>query len=376
MLTDEITQNKTYSDVDDKSASEDKIEMLDRFEEAHQGMMGMLFAAYKRQGRNLQAREKSLPVSIIGGFLGSGKTTLINHLLKAPHGLKLVVLVNDFGKINIDAELIASQTDDMITLSNGCACCAVSSDLTNSLIDIAEREELPDAIVLEASGIAEPYGIVQVVLSNPAIKLDGNIVLVDAETLPELAENSLTRRLFNTQISVADLIVLSKIDLLDETQLANAGKWLTENYPDKRVIKAMNGDIPTNVLLGIATKQDFITEVPEHKHHDHHADDFESLSYQIDKPLDRKKLHLFFESMPKAVLRAKGILNLSDEPERKSIYQKVGQRWDFNVTETWGNEKAHTSLVFIGSSGLLNKSELEKKLNECLATGDVNTKNT
>lgn len=120
----------------------------------------------------------------------------------------------------------------------------------------------------------------------------------------------------------------------------------------------------------INTKQDFESADPEHSHHDHHADDFESLSFTINEPLDGKKLLQFLKSLPKAILRAKGILNLSDEPHHRTIYQSVGSRWSFTKAEPWGNEKQHSGLVFIGPAGLLDHSELKTRLNECLATGD------
>ncbi|MBA3508391.1 MAG: GTP-binding protein, partial [Betaproteobacteria bacterium] len=120
-----------------------------------------------------RAAPGSLPLTVIGGFLGAGKTTLLNHLLGAPHGRRLAVLVNDFGPINIDAALIRSRSEDTISLANGCACCSVAGDLTRALIELAQRDEPPDAIVLEASGLADPHGIAQVALANPALRLDG-----------------------------------------------------------------------------------------------------------------------------------------------------------------------------------------------------------
>ena len=220
----------------------------------------------------------TVPLTIIGGFLGSGKTTLLSRLLTSPHGRRLVVLVNDFGAINIDASLVESQTGDMISLKNGCACCAVSADLTNALIEIVERDELPDAIVLEASGIADPHGIASVALSNPSIQLDGTLTLVDAETLQERAEDPLTRRLFRNQIAAADIIVLSKTDLVDASTRDSAVEWLAANHSDKRVIEAVHGDVPVEILLGIESNRDVRADGSDAGDHSY---GFESLSFSV-----------------------------------------------------------------------------------------------
>ncbi|AOS97581.1 putative GTP-binding protein YjiA [Microbulbifer aggregans] len=361
--------NKTQQDEQsEKSVSEDDRDVEDRFNEAHRGIMGLLFAAYQLRGRKLRAAEGSLPLTIIGGFLGSGKTTLLNHLLRSPHGRRLAVLVNDFGRINIDAALVASQTADMIQLTNGCACCAVSADLTNSLIEIAERDDPPDAIVLEASGIADPNGIVQVALSNPAIRLDGSLVVVDAETLQDLAASPLTGRLFRNQISAADLIVLSKVDLADDLQRSSAHHWLTAHYPGKRVIEAVRGDVQTNIVLGIETTRDPKAATTQSTDHVH---DFESLSFTINAPLNRERLQAFFDALPTSVLRAKGVLNLTEAPSHRTIYQRVGQRWSYTEAEPWNDERPHSSLVLIGPAGALDQATLEEKLDACCA--DNNT---
>jgi G3E family GTPase len=358
--------NKPDSKSPNKTSTkaEEIAEMEERAEEARQALFGMIFAALKMRGRKLRAPEGSLPLTIIGGFLGSGKTTLLNHLLVSPHGRRLVVLVNDFGRINIDAALVASQTDDMITLSNGCACCAVSADLTNNLIEIAEREPPPEAIVLEASGIAEPNGIIQTALTNPAIRLDGSLVVVDAETMQEFAEYPLTSRLFHNQIMAADLIVLSKVDLMDESQRAEARQWLPAHYPDKRVIEAVNGDVPAELVLGIDSKRDVQAEASTPTDHVH---DFESVSFTINEPLDGDRLHAFLEALPEALLRAKGVLNLAEEPSQRTIYQRVGKRWSYTPAEPWGDETPHSSLVFIGPPWLLDESTLEAGLYACRA---------
>ena len=363
-MMNQIKRESNSPDAGNGSAFDADKAVEDRFNEAHQGIMGMLFAAYKMRGRELRAAKESLPLTIIGGFLGSGKTTLLNHLLVSPHGRKLVVLVNDFGRVNVDAALVASQTDDMINLTNGCACCAVSADLTNTLIEIAEREELPDAIVLEASGVADPNGIIAAALTNPAIRLDGSVVVVDAETMHVLAEDSLTKRLFHNQLSAADLIVLSKVDLLDESGRVAARDWLTANYPNKPLIEAVKGDVPVDLVLGIDTKRDLKAEpsLPTD-----HAHDFESLSFTVDEPLDGDRLQAFFETLPEALLRAKGVLNLVEKPDRRTIYQRVGARWHYTTGEPWGDVQPHSSLVFISPAGVLDEPTLEARLLACQA---------
>src|SRR3954471_13706975 len=146
-------------------------------------MLAGLIEATRLVPQALRAAPRSLPFTVIGGFLGAGKTTLLNRLLVEPHGLRLAVLVNDFGRINIDAALVASRSADTIALTNGCACCSVSGDLTRALVDLAQREDPPHAIVIEASGVADPRSLAQVALANPALRLDALVTIVDAETL-------------------------------------------------------------------------------------------------------------------------------------------------------------------------------------------------
>lgn len=338
--------------------------------EAHQALSGMLFAALKMRGRQRRLDAGRVPLTIIGGFLGSGKTTVLRSLLTSPHGRKLVVLVNDFGAINIDAELVESQTDDVINLKNGCACCAVSSDLTNALIEVVDREDLPDAIVLEASGIADPQGIAQTALTNPSVQLDGCLTVVDAETLERHAEDPVTRRLFGNQIAAADIVLLSKIDLVDQATRASDLDWLAKHFPDKRIIEAANGDLPPDILLGIESSRD-IDEAPLEA--EDHAHDFESISFAFDVPFNDERLQVFLDSLPDSVLRAKGVLNF-DQSTHRTIFQRVGSRWSLTPDEPWGNEKPHSSLVFIGPSGSLDEPALEAGLNQCIAT--INPKKT
>lgn len=332
--------------------------------EGHQALSGLLFAALKMRGRQRRLDAGCVPLTIIGGFLGSGKTTVLSKLLASPHGRKLVVLVNDFGAINIDAELVDSQTDDMINLKNGCACCAVSSDLTNALIEVVDREELPDAIVLEASGVADPHGIAQTALSNPSVQLDGCLTVVDAETLERHADDPVTRRLFRNQIAAADLVILSKIDLVDEATRVADLDWLAKHFPGKRIVEATLGDVPPDILLGIESSRDIDETELEAEDHAH---DFASVSVTVEEPLDDSRLQDFFAALPETVLRAKGFLNLASSPDHRTVFQRVGQRWLMSEGEAWGGVTPITTLVLIGPRGTLDKADLTNGLRACIS---------
>ena len=151
-----------------------------------------------------------LPLTVVSGYLGAGKTTLINRLLAEPHGMRLLVMVNDFGAINIDAALLASQTDDTLTLSNGCVCCTMGADLFMAVGDVLDRAERPDHLVIEASGIADPARIAQVAQAEPELTYGGIVTEVDAQGYPALVQDPQIGPQVAGQVRVADLICLSK----------------------------------------------------------------------------------------------------------------------------------------------------------------------
>ena len=328
--------------------------------ESWQMLSGILQAAQMIPQRQ-RAADGSLPLTVIGGFLGAGKTTLLNRLLTQPHGRRIAVLVNDFGRINIDAALIRSRTEDMISLANGCACCTVAGDLTRTLIELAQRPEPPDAIVLEASGLADPRGIAQVALANPALRLDGLLAVVDAETVAGRAADPAGSATFVAQVAAADLIVLNKLDLADIAARQAALAWIAAHAPGKPVIEAVQAEVPAEVVLGIHTAQTLPANPAPASGH---ASAFGSWSASTDALLDGERLRAMLGALPASVLRAKGILRFVESPGRRTVYQRVGRRASF-VADDWGGEPPRSSIVVIGPADAIDCKDLSRRFEAC-----------
>ncbi len=289
-----------------------------------------------------------LPITIIGGYLGSGKTTLINHLLRHADGVRLAVLVNEFGELPIDADLIEAQDDDIISIAGGCVCCSYGNDLTLALLDLVKMDPQPDHVVLEASGVALPGAIAAAVGLLDGYLLDGVVVLANAETIREQAVDTYIGDTIQRQLEAADIVIINKTDLVDEDGLVSLRSWMKERNGDVEIVLAQHGQLPSSLVL-----QSFLAR--ERKHQEgHQLNAFETVRMEIVTPVQVEKLAQDLASPELGLLRAKGFVK-SPQGELKTI-QVVGRRWA--VTEAPPNSQP--GLVAIGVKAVVDPKVLEK----------------
>jgi G3E family GTPase len=292
-----------------------------------------------------KAAGTGIPVTILAGFLGSGKTTMLRHLLQGGHGLKLAAVVNDVGAVNIDAALVANSDNDVIELTNGCSCCALGPELGRTIDELANRAEPPDGILVEASGIADPAGIDAVVAGNVRARLDGIITVIDAAALNSWLDNPATAPLLQRQLDAAHLLALNKAELVDAGELAAITARLAELAPGRPVIATEMGRLDPGVALGAALHG----ARPEPMHSPHDADRFAARSISVTQPMARRRLVAFLDNPPTGLLRVKGFVETLEDPGRQQSVQAVGRMWRIEPVELAGAGKpVENNLVLIG----------------------------
>jgi G3E family GTPase len=260
-----------------------------------------------------------IPLTVIGGFLGAGKTTLLNCLLNNAQGRRIAVLVNDFGAINIDAALVAASASDTIALSNGCVCCSIGDDLSRALIEVLDAPVPFDAVVIEASGVSDPWKIAQIGQADPQLTLDAVIVLVDAATALDQARDPLLTDTLDRQLRAADLVVLNKIELVDAAQRLALQRWVTSVAGATPQFQTTRAALPSQLLgalaptaTGVAVNGTDECHEAAHRHGHEHDDLFETWSIESGALLSAPALRRLLKQMPEGVLRLKGLVR-SDE---------------------------------------------------------------
>jgi len=257
-----------------------------------------------------RAAKEIIPVTVIGGYLGAGKTTLVNHLLRTADGLRLAVLVNEFGSLAIDEDLILARDDNLISLAGGCVCCSFGSDLMTTLMDLQQMRPSPQRIIIEASGVALPAAIAASVSLLPDYRPEGVVVLADAESVMERAADVYMGDTITRQLADADLVLLSKCDLIDTARKAQLLSWLSAQIASTAVIPTSAASLPPPAaLFGLDHSAAWPPAGPVNFSHDQL---YASLVVRVPTTLWAADVAALLQSRPLGVLRAKGLCLASD----------------------------------------------------------------
>ena len=313
-----------------------------------------------------------LPVTVVGGYLGAGKTTLVNHLLRSAGGRRLAVLVNDFGDLPIDADLIEAEGEHVIGIAGGCICCSFGSDLLAALMTLAEREPTPDHVVIEASGVALPGTVADALTLLTRFVLDGVVVIADAETVGARAADRYLADTILRQFADADLVILNKIDLASAAERSMLHAWLAARAPRAALVDAVQAAVPIEAVLGLEAQGATPRAVAHAFAHTARGtiaplrppaaptEAYRSASYEFSQALDLRALADALMRPELGVIRAKGVLRDADDT-RKSL-QVVGRRWTLSAHVSGAVRDCR--LVCIGLAHLLDGAAIERVIGE------------
>jgi G3E family GTPase len=314
-----------------------------------------------------------IPVTVLTGYLGAGKTTLLNRILSEQHGKRYAVIVNEFGEVGIDNDLIVNVDEEVFEMNNGCICCTVRGDLIRIIEGLMKRKGGFDAIIIETTGLADPAPVAQTFFVDEDVRartsLDAIVTVADARHILLRLEDSHEAE---EQLAFADIIILNKLDLVSPEELAEVRGRIRRINNQARMIETTRSEVPLDEILGkgafdldriLAIEPDFLGE------DDHEHDDITSVSVTSEAPIDPQRFMAWLRSLTASrgpdLLRLKGIIAFPNEPKR-FVVQGVHMLLEGDVQKDWRADEARTSrLVFIGRN--LDQAALAAEFKACVA---------
>ncbi len=317
---------------------------------------------------------EQVPVTVLTGYLGAGKTTLLNRILSENHGRKYAVVINEFGELGVDNDLVVDSDEEVFEMNNGCICCTVRGDLIRIIGGLMKRRGRFDGIIIETTGLANPAPVAQTFFVDDTVRaktrLDAVVAVVDAKFLLPRLEDSHEAA---DQIAFADVIVLNKTDLVNADELATVEAAIRRINRFAKIHRAQRANVPIAELLdqGSFDLKRVLAEHPDFLEDDahEHNDDVGSVSFEVEGPIDPEKFNAWIGSLLAErggdLLRTKGILAYAGE-DRRFAFQAVHMMADGDFIGPWKNGEARTSrIVFIGRN--LNRPQLRRGFESCRA---------
>lgn len=285
------------------------------------------------------AQQQGIPLTVVGGYLGSGKTTRINAVLRQPRGLRLAVVVNDFGAVNVDAHLLRASAGDLLELANGCVCCSLADGMAAAIRGLSELRPAPDRVLVEVSGVGDPAAVAKWG-TLPGFRMGGVVVCVDAETVEFRASDRWVGDTVRRQLEGADVFLLTKSDLVAEQARRRTRSWLASVAPGVPV--SDEPDALARILMDPPRPGDPVAGA--RGDHDPHR----TWSLTSEGPVDRDRLLAGLRSLPEGVVRAKGILQTTAAPGRRTVVQRAGRRCELHDDGEW-RDGDRSTLVLVAT---------------------------
>jgi len=313
-----------------------------------------------------------VPITVIAGYLGAGKTTLLSHLVRSTTNRRLLVVVDEFGGLNLDVDVVLRREHHLLRFEEGRLCCTLGAELVQALGTLRQHGDPRLHVVIEASGVADPrtfacWG------HMPGFRLDGTIVVADATTLAMSVANGGESRI-RRQFRAADLLVLNKIDLVSSRERVAAARWLRALAPETQVVETSYARVPAMLLYGAHLPQDarlerrprdgtgeLVGETPRR-----HGAAYTRWSWADRGPLRDAAFAQWAAALPASVLRAKGYLSLTGDPRHRFLFQQAGSDWSVRRDSPWGPDGPSCRVSLIAPAGSLDSDQLNRSIELCV----------